>query len=126
MVRIGGWPLLIASLVLPVAAGSVSLWTALGDDHKLLIAGLSFGGAAAVALHKGLNCEAYQGSLKRTAQLVRGITEAFEAVEALPDAEVADAVRAAEASLRELRAKSTDLPPKRRRRCRPTTLLQPG
>ena len=97
-VRVGSWPLQLISIVLPVAAGSVALSTT--DDSY--VAALSFVGAAAVALHRGLNCEAYQSALKRTTQAVRSIIEDYECK--------------AEARLHELRATSNDVPPRRRQK----------
>lgn len=112
-VRFGGWPLLVAGIVLPVAAGAAALWRELGPQYDYLVPLFSFGGAACVALHRGLNCEAYQASLKRTCQIVRSVMEDFEAVAAVPDGAVEAAYKAADARLRELRATSTDLPPRR-------------
>lgn len=111
-VRVGSWPLQLISIVLPVAAGSVALSTT--DDSY--VAALSFVGAAAVALHRGLNCEAYQSALKRTTQAVRSIIEDYECIAALADEKVADALRKAEARLHELRATSNDVPPRRRQK----------
>lgn len=109
-VRAGSWPLQVISIVLPVAAGSI----ALGDHLSGFVSPLSFIGAAAVALHRGLNCEAYQSALKRTTQAVRSIVEDYECIGALADEKVADALRKAEARLHELRATSNDVPPRRR------------
>ena len=112
-VRLFGWPLLILSLVFPVAAGSLAL---LDDKYKALVAFLSFAGAAAIAVHGGLHCETYQQALKRTIQTIRSIIEDYESVAALSDAEVVAAFKRTEARLQELRANSTDLPPKRLRK----------
>jgi hypothetical protein len=109
-VRMGSWPLQIISIVLPVAAGSVALL----KDNDSYVSALSFVGAAAVALHRGLNCEAYQSGLKRMTQAVRSIVEDYECIGALADEKVAEALRKAEARLHELRATSIDVPPKRR------------
>lgn len=104
-VRAGSWPLQVISIVLPVAAGSI----ALGDHLSDFVSPLSF-----IALHRGLNCEAYQSALKRTTQAVRSIVEDYECIGALADEKVADALRKAEARLHELRATSNDVPPRRR------------
>jgi hypothetical protein len=119
-VRRFGWPLLVLALVCPVAAGSVSVSDVLmaGESKAVAAAVLSFLGAAAVALHRGLHCETYQQALKRTIQSVRSITEDFEVIAAAPEADVPSEYRKAEARLRELRATSSDLPPRRRRKLR--------
>lgn len=111
-VRIGSWPLQITSIVFPVAAGSLALDS---DGQGNLVSVFSFVGAAAVALHRGLNCEAYQSALKRTTQAVRSIIEDYECLGAMPDDKVLDGLRRAEARLHELRATSNDVPPRRRR-----------
>lgn len=115
-VRLGSWPLQLISIVFPVAAGSFSI-ADLGADSTLVPL-FSFVGAAAVALHRGLNCDAYQSALKRTTQAVRSIIEDYECIAALPDEKVADALRKAEARLHELRATSNDVPPRRRQSLR--------
>jgi hypothetical protein len=113
-VRIFGLPLFILSIICPVAAGSVALAELLPlDQRTAVIAALSFVGAATVALHRGLQCETYQAALLRTIQSVRSIMEDFEAVYAAPDNDVPGCLKHAEARLRELRASSKDLPPKR-------------
>jgi len=114
LVRIVGLPTQILSLVCPVAAGSVSLSAALGGQARLLIVVLSFVGAIAVALHKGLQCDKYQEATRRTIQTILSIIEDFETIGALPDDEVPAATKAAEGRLRELRTTSSDLPPKHR------------
>lgn len=113
MVRIGSWPLQIISIVFPVAAGSFSLADLPADSA--LVPMFSFIGAAAVALHRGLNCDAYQSAYKRTTQAVRSIIEDYECISALADERVADALKKAEARLHELRATSNDVPPRRRK-----------
>lgn len=75
----------------------------------------SFIGAAAVALHRGLNCDAYQSAYKRTTQAVRSIIEDYECISTVADERVADALKKAEARLHELRATSNDVPPRRRK-----------
>lgn len=112
MVRLGSWPLQIVSIVFPVAAGSFSI-SGFANDATLVPL-FSFVGAAAVALHRGLNCDAYQSALKRTTQAVRSIIEDYECIAALADEKVADALKKAEARLHELRATSNDVPPRRR------------
>jgi len=112
LVRAGSWPLQLIAIVFPVAAGSVSL----SDVHQAYVPWFSFIGAAAIALHRGLNCEAYQGALKRTSQAIRSIVEDYEVIVALPDEKVADGLRKAEARLHDLRATSNDVPPRRRQR----------
>lgn len=114
-VRLGSWPLQIISIVFPVAAGSIALDS---TSQAGLVSTFSFIGAAAIALHRGLNCEAYQSALKRTTQAVRSIIEDYECIAALADEKVADALRKAEARLHELRATSNDVPPRRRRALR--------
>ncbi|CAH0495054.1 hypothetical protein [Novosphingobium sp. CECT 9465] len=113
MVRIGSWPLQIISIVFPVAAGSFSLADLPADSA--LVPMFSFIGAAAVALHRGLNCDAYQSAYKRTTQAVRSIIEDYECISAVADEKVADALKKAEARLHELRATSNDVPPRRRK-----------
>jgi hypothetical protein len=115
-VRVLGWPLLGLALVCPVAVGSMSASEALGGKRAWIVALVSFAGAAAIALHRGLHCETYQQALKRTIQSVRSIVEEFEAISAVPEPDLPAAFAKAEARLRELRATSEDLPPKRRRR----------
>lgn len=116
LVRLGSWPLQLVSIVFPVAAGSFSISGF--ADYSTLVPLFSFVGAAAVALHRGLNCDAYQGALKRTTQAVRSIIEDYECIAALADDKVADALKKAEARLHELRATSNDIPPRRRQRLR--------
>lgn len=116
LVRLGSWPLQLVSIVFPVAAGSFSI-SGFGNDATLVPL-FSFVGAAAVALHRGLNCDAYQSALKRTTQAVRSIIEDYECIAALADEKVADALKKAEARLHELRATSNDVPPRRRQSLR--------
>lgn len=111
---VGGWPLLLLSLACPVAAGAAALWNEITPQYAWVVPLFSFVGAISVALHRGFNCETYQTSLKRTAQILRSVMEGFEAVVAVPDAAVQDAYKAADARLRELRTTSSDLPPRRR------------
>lgn len=113
LVRLGSWPLQFISIVFPVAAGSFSI-----SDNVTYVPLLSFVGAAAVALHRGLNCDSYQSALKRTTQAVRSIIEDYECIAALADEKVADALKKAEARLHELRATSNDVPPRRRQSLR--------
>jgi hypothetical protein len=115
-VRAVGWPLVVVAFVCPVAAGSAAVTGALASSGWPVVAILSFVGAAAVAIHRGLQCESYQEGLSRTIQSVRSIGEDFEAVVGVPDAEVAAGFKAAEARLRDLRASGSDMAPKRRRR----------
>jgi hypothetical protein len=107
-VRLFGWPLFIVGLVFPIAAGVQAL-----GDYGLNVPILSFLGAAAVAVHKGLHCDTYQQGLKRTIQSIRSIIENYEVIAAVIDEEVVEAFRGAEARLRDLRATSDDLPPMR-------------
>ncbi|MDT0506594.1 hypothetical protein [Novosphingobium sp. MMS21-SN21R] len=116
LVRLGSWPLQLVSIVFPVAAGSFSI-SGFANDATLVPL-FSFVGAAAVALHRGLNCDAYQSALKRTTQAVRSIIEDYECIAALADEKVADALKKAEARLHELRATSNDVPPRRRQSLR--------
>lgn len=113
LVRLGSWPLQFISIVFPVAAGSFSI-----SDNTAFVPLFSFVGAAAVALHRGLNCDANQSAVKRTTQAVRSIIEDYECIAALADERVADALKKAEARLHELRATSNDVPPRRRQSLR--------
>jgi hypothetical protein len=114
-VRFFGWPLFIISLVCPIAVGSVSLSGLLGSWAKVTVPILSFLGAAAIALHRGLHCETYQQGLKHTILSIRSIVEDFETISVTPGPQVVAEFKKAEARLRDLRRRGGDLPPKRRR-----------
>lgn len=122
-VRKYGWPLFIVSLVFPIAAGVLAGGVQAAGvkaaglqahwAYGLIVPILSFVGAAAVAVHKGLHCETYQQGLKRTIQSIRSIIENYEVIAAVSDEEVVEAFREAEARLRDLRATTNDVPPMR-------------
>jgi hypothetical protein len=114
-VRTAGWPLLVISIVCPVAAGASALWKPWGESAAWIIAVFSFAGAAAAALHKALGCDSYQANCCRTLQSLRSLAEDFQALDTWDDADLKRAFDELETRRRVLRAKIDDLPPKRRR-----------
>lgn len=112
-IRIVGLPLLVLSIVCPIAAGSIAIGTLLGPANPL-IAILSFVGAAAVAMHRLLGCDTHQAALRRGIQSLRSLVETYEALSIAAKAEVRTKLEAAEARLAEVRASNADLPPTRR------------
>lgn len=112
-IRAAGWPLLVASILCPVAAGATALWKPLGENWIWVVEVLSLAGAGAAALHKALGCDAYQASLCRTLQSLRALVEDFQAVAACADAELPAALQRAEAERRTFRVGTADLPPQR-------------
>jgi hypothetical protein len=105
----------LLGIVVPVLAGSglVSEGGLLATHRQLLAVAVVVTGML-TALHKGMNCEAYQAGSRRAINTLQSLIEGYGAIAVARDP--AAAIEALEARLQQFRETAFDVPPLRQPR----------